>query len=53
VWLYAAIDIDTNVVLRARLSRHRGREPATVFLRELKEERRISDAESSSTAWAT
>ena len=45
VWLYAAIDIDSKVVLHARLSQHRGTEPATTFLRELKEEHRIGDAE--------
>jgi putative transposase len=45
VWLYAAIDTDSKVVLHARLSQSRGREPATTFLRELKEEHRVSDAE--------
>jgi putative transposase len=45
VWLYAAIDGDSKVVLHARLSQHRGTEPATTFLRELKEEHRVSDAE--------
>ncbi|EMA48185.1 transposase [Halococcus salifodinae DSM 8989] len=37
VWLYAAIDVDSKVVLHARLSQNRGTEPATTFLRELKE----------------
>ena len=45
VWLYAAIDVDSKVVLHARLSQHRGTEPATTFLRELKEEHRVCDAE--------
>ena len=45
VWLYAAIDVDSKVVLHARLSRNRGTEPATTFLRELKEEHRVGDAE--------
>jgi putative transposase len=45
VWLYAAIDVDSKVVLHARLSQNRGREPATTFLRELKKEHRVSDAE--------
>ena len=44
-WLYAAIDIDSKVVLHARLSQRRGTEPATTFLRELKEEHRVADAE--------
>jgi putative transposase len=45
VWLYAAIDVDSKVVLHARLSEHRGTDPATSFLRELKEKHRVSDAE--------
>jgi putative transposase len=45
MWLYAAIDIDSKVVLHARLSEHRGTDPATSFLRELKEKHRVSDAE--------
>ena len=45
VWLYAAIDVDSKVVLHARISRNRGTEPALTFLRELKEEHRVSDAE--------
>jgi len=44
-WLYAAIDVDTKVVLHARLSWHRGRDPAKQFLDELKEKHRVSDAE--------
>ena len=44
-WLYTAIDIDSKVVLHARLSQTRGTEPATTFLRELKEEHRVADAE--------
>jgi putative transposase len=45
VWLYAAIDVDSKVVLHARLSQHRGRDPATTFLRELEEKHRVCDAE--------
>ena len=37
VWLYAAVDIDSRVVLHARLSEHRGRDSAEAFLRELNE----------------
>ena len=44
-WLYAAIDIDSKLVLHARLSQRRGTEPATTFLRELKKEHRVADAE--------
>ena len=44
-WLYAAIDIDSKVVLHARLSQRRGTEPAMTFLRELKEKHRVADAE--------
>ena len=45
LWLYAAIDIELNVVLHARLSEHRGRDPAETFLRELKEKHCVEDAE--------
>jgi putative transposase len=45
VWLYAAIDVDSKVVLHVRLSEHRGTDPAAEFLRELKEKYRVSDAE--------
>ena len=44
VWLYAAISVDSKVVLHARLSQNRDTEPATTFLRERKEEHRVSDA---------
>ena len=44
MWLYAAIDVDSKVVLHPRLSQNRGTEPATTFLRELKEELRVGDA---------
>ena len=44
-WLYAAIDIDSKVVLHARLSQCRGTEPATTFLQELQEQHRVADAE--------
>ena len=45
VWLYAAIDVNSKVVLHTRLSQDRGTEPAATFLRELKEEHRVADAE--------
>ncbi|WP_273837378.1 DDE-type integrase/transposase/recombinase [Halococcus sp. PRR34] len=45
VWLYAAIDVNSKIVRGARLSQNRGIEPATIFLRELKEEHRVSDEE--------
>ena len=45
MWLYAVIDVDSKVVLHARLSEHRGTDPVTSFLRELKEKHRVSDAE--------
>ncbi len=44
-WLYAVIDVETKVVLHARLSQNRGTDPATTFLKELKEEHRVGDAE--------
>ncbi|MEF8882540.1 MAG: DDE-type integrase/transposase/recombinase [Halapricum sp.] len=44
-WLYAAIDVDTKVVLNARLSWHRGRDPTEQSLGELKEKHCVSDAE--------
>ena len=44
-WLYAAIDVDSKVVFHARLSWHRGRDPAEQFLAELKEKHRVGDAE--------
>ena len=45
MWLYVAIDVDSKVVLHARLSAHRGRDPAETFLRELKEKHCVEDAE--------
>lgn len=45
VWLYVAIDVDSKVVLNARLSERRGTKPATRFLRELNEEHCVRDAE--------
>ena len=45
MWLYVAIDVDSKVVLHARLSAHRGRDPAETFLRELKEKHCAEDAE--------
>ena len=43
-WLYAAIDVESKVVLHARLSTNRGRDPAETFLDELKENHRVGDA---------
>nr|WP_306061206.1 DDE-type integrase/transposase/recombinase [Natronococcus sp. AD5] len=43
--MYAAIDVESKVVLHVRLSTHRGRDPAETFLTELKEKHRVSDAE--------
>ncbi|WP_255681485.1 IS6 family transposase [Natrinema sp. SYSU A 869] len=45
VWLYAAIVIDSKVVLHARLSETRGTDPATSFLHELQEKHRVEEAE--------
>ena len=45
MWLYAAIDVNEKVVRGARLSQHRGTEPAATFLRELKDEHRVCGAE--------
>jgi transposase-like protein len=45
VWLYAAIDVDSKVALHTRLSQRRETEPATTFLRQLKEEHCVGDAE--------
>jgi putative transposase len=44
-WLYAAIDVESKVVLHARLSTNRGRDPAETFLDELKEKHRVEDTE--------
>jgi putative transposase len=44
-WLYAAIDVDSKVVLHARPSQNPGTDPATTFLRGLKEKHRVGDAE--------
>jgi putative transposase len=43
--LYAAINVDSKVVLHVQISEHRGTDPAAEFLRELKEKHRVSDAE--------
>lgn len=45
VWLYAAIDVETKVVLHVKLSESRGTDPAAEFLRELKEKHRVTNAE--------
>lgn len=31
-WLYAAIDVDTKLLLGVRISKRRGTDPAAVFL---------------------
>ncbi|WP_222914707.1 hypothetical protein [Natrinema sp. SYSU A 869] len=51
VWLYAAIDTESKVVLHTRLSLPPGTKPATQFLRDLKEKLRVCDAEFSSMGW--
>lgn len=45
MWLYAANDVDTKVVLHVQLSEHRGRDPAEAFLKALREKHRVNDAE--------
>jgi len=42
VWLYAAIDGDSKVVLHVQLSKHRGTDPVAEFLRTLTEKHRVS-----------
>jgi len=44
-WLYAAIDVESKVVLHARFLRNRGRDSAETFLDELKGKHRVFDAE--------
>ena len=45
VWLYAAIDVDSKVVLHARLSRNRGTDPASAFLHRLTTKHEVADTE--------
>lgn len=45
VWLYAPIDGESNVVLEARLSRNRGRDPAETLLTERTENHCVEDTE--------
>jgi putative transposase len=42
--LYAAIDLDTKVILDAQLFGRRGTDPAAAFLHELREKHNISEA---------
>ena len=44
-WLYAAIDIDSKLLLGADLFERRGTDPATEFLRQLTEKHGLSNAE--------
>jgi putative transposase len=43
-WLYAAIDIDTKLILDAALFDRHGTDPATAFLHGLREKHDLSDA---------
>ncbi|MDT3437552.1 IS6 family transposase [Haloarcula sp. 1CSR25-25] len=43
-WLYAAIDLDTKLILGVDVFARRGTEPAATFLRELNEKHDLSDA---------
>jgi putative transposase len=42
--LYAAIDLDTKVILDAQLFGRRGTDPAAAFLHELREKHNLSEA---------
>ena len=44
-WLYAAIDLDSKLLLGVRLSPRRGTTPTAAFLSELKERHDLSEAE--------
>ncbi|WP_136601186.1 IS6 family transposase [Salinigranum halophilum] len=44
-WLYAAIDLDTKLLLGINLSERRGTDPATEFLRQLTKKHDLSDTE--------
>ena len=44
-WLYAAVDLDSKLLLGVRLSRWRGTRPASAFLRELKEQHELEETE--------
>ena len=44
-WLYAAIDVDSKLLLGTRVSRWRGTRPASAFLSELKERHDLSKTE--------
>ena len=43
-WLYAAIDLDSKLLLGVRLSQRQGPTPAAAFLRDLKARHDLSDA---------
>ncbi len=45
-WLYAAIDIDSKLLLGVDFFERRGTDPATEFLRQLTEKHDLSDTES-------
>ena len=44
-WLYAAIDLDSKLLLGVRLSQRRGSSPAAAFLRQLKQQHDLSDTD--------
>ncbi|HET7325154.1 MAG TPA: IS6 family transposase [Halococcus sp.] len=44
-WLYAALDVDSKLLLGMRVSRWRGTRPASAFLSELKERHDLSETE--------
>lgn len=44
-WLYAAIDIETKVILAVALFRRYGTDPAAAFLHQLREKHNLSDTE--------
>ena len=43
-WLYAAIDLDSKLLLGVRLSQRQGSSPAAAFLADLKAQHDLSDA---------
>ena len=51
-WLYAAIDLDTKLILDVQLFGRRGTDPAAAFLHKLREKHDLSETCFSSTATA-
>lgn len=52
-WLYAAIDIETKLLLGVSVSRYRGTDSATVFLGQLAGKHDVSETTFLVDAWAT